>query len=706
MANEGKASVEIVGDVRDFARQAEKDLNDSLKKVKPNPVKVPLDTDQLKKDADDAGKSLADGVTASAHNTLKNNQSKFSQMGTSAGGAAGNAAGKSFGQQFKTLANKLGPSMSGFGKNLSAKLKPALKGAFEGALSGVSSALARAGAMAATTIGGTLAIGLAAILGPALASTLGAAITTAVGVGLGAGLIGLGAIALRESKPLKEALKGVGKTLDDVGKKAAQPLLKPLTTALRDTSELIRKLKPEFTSIFKSLAPAIKPLNESFGRFVGFLVRGIKDSMPGITAALDGFGKGLETVGKTLGDFFRDLFANDKLIDNAAEGFMNLISMGIKPLGSLISGLTVLFAAWNNVIKLTSGTFLPRILEGFRMFVDGGTGMLDRIAQAWGPLGDAIQNVWNKIKDFAGEDNEKLLEGKFMAIVQAIKETWEPLKEFFTVLWNEIVAFLRRKWEEDFMPWWEGTARPWLENAIQGAFEAAWDAAVRVVGEKLSSLTSRIGGWLSALPGRIWGWISSIPGIFASMFSSAAARALAGAMQIVNGVRARLAQLPGQIRAILGAAKNAVIGAFAGAGGWLLNAGAQIINGLVAGIQNGIGRVQSAVRALAGSIPAWANRILEVHSPSRVMERVGDYTAQGLEVGFLKRENNLRKAVEGVAGSMSSWAAPSGQRGYGATTMTGGVNFTINVSGATGESAGKRAAEQVLQQLAAAGLVR
>lgn len=703
MTSVGKASVEIVGDVSNFARQVEKDLNDALQKIKIKPIKVPIDTDQLKKDADDAGKSLADGVTASAHNTLKNNQSKFSQMGTTAGGAAGNAAGKSFGQQFKTLANKLGPSMSGFGKNLSAKLKPALKGAFEGALSGVGSALARAGTMAATTIGGTLAIGLAAILGPALASTLGAAITTAVGVGLGAGLIGLGAIALRESKPLKEALKGVGKTLDDVGKKAAQPLLKPLTTALRDTSELIRQLRPEFTSIFKQLAPAIKPLNESLGRFVGFVVRGIKDSMPGIVAALDGFGKGLENVGEYLGDFFRDIFDNDKLIDNAAEGITTLIGSALKPLGSLISGLTVVFAFWNNMIKLTSGTYLPQIVEAIRNFVDGGTGMLGRISEAWGPLSDAIQNVWNKIKDFAGEDNEKLLEGKFQAIVQAIKEAWEPLKEFFTVLWNEIVAFLRRKWEEDFMPWWEGTARPWLENAIQGAFRAAWDAAVRVVGEKISAMVSRIGSWLGSLPGRIRGWLASIPGIFATAMSSAAARAIAGALQIANGIRTRLAQIPGQIRAVLASARNAVTGAFSGAAGWLRNAGSQIISGLVSGIQAGFDRVRGTLNALTSMLPSWKG---PAEVDKRILYDSGKLVMQGFERGVLDSRRSIARTLGSVTGDLSGWAAPTGQRGYGATTMTGGVNFTINVSGATGDQAGRRAAEQVLKQLAAAGLVR
>ena len=86
-----------------------------------------------------------------------------------------------------------------------------------------------------------------------------------------------------------------------------------------------------------------------------------------------------------------------------------LIGTALKPLGSILSGLTVIFAAWGNMVKLFSGTLLPRIIAGFQSFVDSGTGALGRIKDAWGPLGDAIQNVWDKIKAFASEDSESQL---------------------------------------------------------------------------------------------------------------------------------------------------------------------------------------------------------------------------------------------------------------------------------------------------------
>ncbi len=42
---------------------------------------------------------------------------------------------------------------------------------------------------------------------------------------------------------------------------------------------------------------------------------------------------------------------------------------------------------------------------------------IGRIKEAWGPLGDAIQVVWDKIKAFAGEDDVGKLEQRFREVV-------------------------------------------------------------------------------------------------------------------------------------------------------------------------------------------------------------------------------------------------------------------------------------------------
>lgn len=700
MSEVGKASVEIVGDVRDFARQVKKDLERALASIEPLPLKMAVDADHLDRDVTQAGRQagtdLGAEMSQSAGEQLRRDD-RISNEAGKAGGRAGDSAGKNFASRFSAGVSKAG----NFGRDLAKKVGPGLKKGFEGLTSLLSPVFGVVAKGVAVTFGAAFVSTAAGIVGPALA----AAITTALGAGLGVGLVGLGALALREAKPLREAFKGLRDTLDEVARKAAQPLLQPLVKSLQGTRELLRQLRPEWTSIFKQLAPAVEPLTRRIGEFAGALTRGIRDSMPGITSVLKGFGDGLVVVGEALADFFREIFSNEDVLNNAAEGVMRFIAGPLKLLGSAISGLTVLFAAWRNMLLLVQQEdVFSRIGEAIANFVDGGTGALGRIRDAWGPVADAIQNVWDKIKAFAAEDDAGKLSARFQEVVAAIKAAWEPIKEFLGVVWEEALAFLRRVWDEQFVPWWEGTARPWIAEALKSAFEMAWNAAKSTAASKVGEMINDTMARLRALPGRIGSALAGIPGAFSSMFTRAAATAAAGATRVANGIMERLRSIAGRVRSALNSVRNAVTGAFSGAGGWLRNAGTQIINGLISGLQAGFNRVRGVLNNLTGMLPDWKG---PEAVDRKILHRSGQLVMEGFQRGILDSQRSIANTLAGVTGNLSSFAAPTGQRGYGAvTTMSGGITFNINVAGAGGQQVGRQAAEQVLRELAAAGLVR
>ncbi|TKI72018.1 hypothetical protein FC756_03145 [Lysinibacillus mangiferihumi] len=66
----------------------------------------------------------------------------------------------------------------------------------------------------------------------------------------------------------------------------------------------------------------------------------------------------------------------------------------------------------------------------------------------------------------------------------------------------------------------------------------------------------------------------------------------------------------------------------------LLQIGKDIINGLIKGIGDKFGGVQTKIEELASKIPDWAKKILDIHSPSRVMAEVGMWTGEGLAQGI------------------------------------------------------------------------
>lgn len=724
MANEGEASVKIVGDVRDFARQVERDLNRELKKIKLDPVQLSVDGDYARASGEQAGRDIGDGIADGATEAMRSNESRFRNTGDQIGKVAGQGAGRSFVDPFRKAAvtgfltsaregvksfnsevkkglGKAGNALSAigdFGKQAVSLLGKALSGA--------ASVVVPVASAIGTAIGGTILVALAAVIGPGIASVVAAALTAIAGIGLGAGLIGLGAFFVRETDQAKKAFKDLGETFKGVSREAAKPILKPLVKEINGIRELIRQLKPEFTSIFKSLAPALGPLNDSLGKFVGSLVRGIKDSMPGITAALDGFGRGLEYTGQVLGDFFRTIFSNEDLIDNTTEGFMRFISGPLTLLGPLISGLNVIFGVFNNAVRLMAEeNIFGRIGEQILAFVDGGTGALGRISEAWGPLGQAIQNVWDKLKAFAAEDDAGKLSMRWSEVVEAMKQAWGPLKEFLGTVWEEAVAFIKRVWDEQFIPWWEGTAEPWLREAIKSAFSAAWDAAVSVAVSKLNEMINTTMTGIRTVAGRVRSGLTSIPGYVREAFRSAHTGLLQVMGNMVSTAYSKAREIISRIRGALNNIRNTVTGAFSGASGWLRSAGSNIINGLISGIQAGFGRVRGLLNQLTGMLPDWKG---PADVDRKILRESGRLVMQGFEQGLRDQQATIRRTLQGLTGDMPGWtgsalpsARSSAPAGGTVTIMPGAI--VINGNGA---GAGNAAAEAVLLRLAQAGMVR
>lgn len=724
MANEGEASVKIVGDVRDFARQVERDLNRELKKIKLDPVQLSVDGDFARASGEQAGRDIGDGIADGATEAMRSNESRLRDSGDRAGRAIGDGAARSFGDRFRqTSAGAFLSSAREGVRSFNSEVKKGLGKAggvlssvgdfgrkitsvLGGALSGAASVLAPVVGAIGTAIGGTLIAALAAVLLPGVLGLVSAATIALAGIGIGAGFIGLGAYFLRETDQIKEAFKGLSKTFKDVSKEAARPLLKPLVREINGFRELIKQLRPEFSSIFSQLAPALRPLSDSLGKFVGSLVRGIRDSMPGIVAALEGFGRGLEYTGQVLGDFFRTIFSNEDLIDNTTEGFMRFITGPLTLLGPLISGLNVIFGVFNNAVRLMAEeNIFGRIGEQILAFVDGGTGALGRISEAWGPLGQAIQNVWDKLKQFAAEDDAGKLSIRWAEVIEAMKQAWGPLKEFIGVVWEEAIAFIKRVWDEQFLPWWEGTAEPWLREAFKKAFEMAWDAAVSVTRNKIGEIANTVGTGAQTVVNRIRGGIAGLPAAIGSIFRTAHTRVVQVMSDMAIAAANKARDLVNRVRGALNNIRNAVSGAFAGASGWLRSAGTNIINGLISGIQAGFGRVKGLLNQLTGMLPDWKG---PAEVDRKILRESGRLVMQGFERGILDQQAAIRRTLQGLTGDLPGWtgsALPSARStapaGGGVTIMPGAI--VINGNGA---SAGTAAAEAVLSRLAQAGMVR
>lgn len=143
----------------------------------------------------------------------------------------------------------------------------------------------------------------------------------------------------------------------------------------------------------------------------------------------------------------------------------------------------------------------------------------------------------------------------------------------------------------------------------------------------------------------------------------------------------RLNALNAQISSSAKAAGNAAADAMYGAG---MKAGA----GLIAGLEKQEKAIEKQMMKIAKSMEKAIKRALGIKSPSKVMEPVGEFSAQGVEVGWEKR---LAKGRTMLSGKTPAWAsilnqprtapaATAGRAGVAAGPGAGMPPIVLNVS--------------------------
>lgn len=474
-------------------------------------------------------------------------------------------------------------------------------------------------------------IGLAAIVGAglAVAGLLAATITAALGLALGGFFLGLGAFALRKSKPLKDAMKGLG---DDVSKslaKAAEPLEGPLLKGIQTLRDETKKLSPIFSEIFGGLATTIQPLAKGVGELLEGFLGGVKKALPGIVGVVETFAGRMGDIGKALGTMVSTIFQNSGVAKRATDLVVNVIDGLLKGLGGLIFGLTVGFEGTVNLFLLLKDSIgdASTAIGGFLKNNEG----IAAIVEKWKPLKTAITDVLHAFTEFAAAPDKAGREAAFGKLIDKIKALWEPLKEFFKtvfqVAWDAVMAF----WQNTVQPWITGTVLPFLEKQLKAGVKAIFSAMVDEVTAQLASLPGKAAGALASLassiltrvtdaarqaltaagklvvdvvqslatlPGKAATAVSTLWGKMTSAFSTAKTNAVAAATSLVSSVVSFLASLPGKAGSALASLWSSISSAFTTAVSNAKTAASNLVSGFISIVTGLPGK---AGKALAGA---------------------------------------------------------------------------------------------------------
>ncbi|QTD41537.1 phage tail tape measure protein [Sporosarcina sp. Te-1] len=168
-----------------------------------------------------------------------------------------------------------------------------------------------------------------------------------------------------------------------------------------------------------------------------------------------------------------------------------------------------------------------------------------------------------------------------------------------------------------------------------GEILSKWD----VFKNKTKEIFTTIGSSIKEIWDTVWNWTKE-------KVESIVTAAISGFVSLVVGIKDKMTEVVETVTSFWGNAQEFLTNIN------LLQIGKDIIQGLINGISQMADKVSEKVKGLADSIPDWIKRVLGIHSPSRVMMKLGEEIGKGLAVGIETTDKQVLRATDSIAATV------------------------------------------------------
>ncbi len=480
-----------------------------------------------------------------------------------------------------------------------------------------------------------------------------------VGLSFGAGAVGVVSQALK----IKNALDGAKKAAEGLsGMKKAGTFLSSLfkiptgaiafiavVTIVAGLAYIIIKNWGPITTFFKNIWAGITGGVESLKNSLINNWTYIKNSVANIA---NGIGSGISNTWKSIKNGVSTACNNIKLvainiwnnIKTATRAIAAPLVIGVLNIwNSMKAGIATIFTGVKNVIQGVWSVIKNIILGPVLLIIDlvkGNWTKLGKDAKAiFTNLGNSFRLIWTGIR--------QIFVGYLTAIAGVFKSVWGGLANIVKAIWNGIKIF--------FVGLWTG---------IKSTAISAWE------GLKIGVITIVTNVWQGIINAfnAVVNFFKNLPG---TLYNSGVAMFTSlkdGAWSIISGIGAWITEK-----------FNAVLDFFVNLPSKTLEFGKNFIQGFIDGVEGMIDAVINKVKSVGESIEKKIREVLGIHSPSRVMHSIGQFTIQGLANGM----DSSKKLLTNTAARLGQ-NIPKQFRGWGKdipVSLADGI--TDNVKAAT-----------------------
>lgn len=398
------------------------------------------------------------------------------------------------------------------------------------------------------------------------------------------------------------------------------------------------------------------------------LIEGIANAIPGVVSVIS---RVIETLVNTLSTILPTILAAGvqiltALINGIAQALPTIIQAAIQIIMALFNGLiqalpTIISAAIQIIQALIQGLIeaLPTIIEAAMQII---TGLVQGLIQALPMILEAalqiIMGLVNALIENIGpilEAGIQILLALIQGLIQMIPQLVVAAIEIITTLLTSILSNLPQLLEAGvklLLALIQGLIQmipQLLAGAIQimmALLKAIVDYVPKLLQAGVQLLQALIQG-IASLIGSLVSTIASMMGQVVSKIASFLGQMLSGGANLIRNLISGIGSMIGSVVGKIGSMGSSMISRITGFAGQMVSAGVNLVRGFI----NGIGSmVSSAVNAAANIAKSALNAVkgfLGIHSPSRVMEKMGVYTGQGFVNGIGNMIRTTRdKAIE------------------------------------------------------------
>lgn len=433
------------------------------------------------------------------------------------------------------------------------------------------------------------------------------------------------------------------------------------------------------TQVFDNLTSTIQGAADAINQYLPIfvqkgteilvkLIEGIANAIPGVVSVIS---QVIESLVQTISTVLPTILAAGvqiltALINGIAQALPTIIQAAIQIIMALFNGLiqalpTIISAAIQIIQALIQGLVeaLPAIIEAALQII---TGLVQGLIQALPMILEAalqiIMGLVNALIENIGpilEAGIQILMALIQGLIQMIPELIVAAIEIITTLLTSILSNLPQLLEAGvklLLALIQGLIQmipQLLAGALQimmALLKAIVDYVPKLLQAGVQLLQALIQG-IASLLGSLVSTIASMMGQVVSKIASFLGQMLSGGANLIRNLISGIGSMIGSVVGKIGSMGSSMISRITGFAGQMVSAGVNLVRGFI----NGIGSmVSSAVNAAANMASSALNAVkgfLGIHSPSRVMEKMGVYTGQGFVNGIGNMIRTTRdKAIE------------------------------------------------------------